>query len=55
MRQSNTFLQLAKGSLMSLELLQQVTKYPLEQIACGIRQLHAKPIILAIYCGEKLI
>jgi hypothetical protein len=34
---------------LPLELLQKVIKYPLEQIACGICELHATPIMLAIY------
>jgi hypothetical protein len=32
-----------------LGMLQKVIKYPLEPIACGIRELHALPIMLAIY------
>jgi hypothetical protein len=32
-----------------LGVLQKVIKYPLEQIACGICELHATPIMLAIY------
>ncbi len=34
---ANTFLQLAKGRWLPLELFQKVIKYPLEQIAWGIR------------------
>ena len=40
---------LQKGHWLPLELLQKVIKYPLEQIACGIRELHAMPILIAIY------
>jgi hypothetical protein len=32
-----------------LGMLQKVIKYPLEQIACGICELHATPIMLAMY------
>jgi hypothetical protein len=38
-----------------LELFQKVIKYPLEQIACGICELHATPIMLAIYRWKNLI
>ncbi len=46
---------LQKGHGLPVELLQKVIKYPLEQIACGIRELHATPIMLAIYRWENLI
>ncbi len=46
---------LQKGRWLPLELLQKVIKYPLEQIACGIRELHATPILIAIYRWEILI
>jgi hypothetical protein len=46
---------LQKGRWFLLELLQKVFKYPLEQIACGICELHATPIMLAIYRWENLI
>ncbi len=36
---------LPKGLLLPLESLQKVIKYPLEQIAGGIRELHAAPIL----------
>ena len=40
---------LQKGRWFPLELLQKVIKYPLEQIASGICELHATPIMFAIY------
>ncbi len=46
---------LQKDRWLPLELLQKVIKYPLEQIACGIRELHATPILIAIYRWEILI
>ncbi len=46
---------LLKGRWLPLELLLKVIKYPLEQIACGIRELHATPIMIAIYRWEILI
>ncbi len=46
---------LQKGSWLPLKLLQKVIKYPLEQIACGIRELHATPIMIAKYRWEILI
>jgi hypothetical protein len=52
---SNTFLQHAKGLLLPFEQLQKVKKHPLEQIACGIHELHASPTMLAIYNWENLI
>ena len=38
---------LQKGRWFFLELLRKVIKYPLEQIASGICELHAKPIMFA--------
>jgi hypothetical protein len=42
---------------MSLETIakgnQMTNGYPLEQIACGIRELHATPIIFAFYRWEN--
>jgi hypothetical protein len=32
---------------------QMTNRYPLEQIACRIRELHAMPIILALYRWEN--
>jgi hypothetical protein len=32
---------------------QMTNRYPLEQIACRIRELHAMPIILTLYRWEK--
>jgi hypothetical protein len=50
MQQSNSFLQLAKRLKIALgPILQIVIEYSLEQVACGIRELHAMPIMLAIY------
>jgi hypothetical protein len=46
---------LQKGRWLPLELLQKVIKYPSEQIACGIRELHATLILIAIYRWEILI
>jgi hypothetical protein len=46
---------LQKGLWLPLEQLQKVIKYPLEQIAGGICELHATPIMLAIYRLEDLI
>ncbi len=43
-----------KGVWLPFEPLQKVIKYPLEQMACGIRELHATPIMLAIYRWENL-
>jgi hypothetical protein len=40
---------------LPLEPLQKVIKYPLEQIAGGICELHATPIMLALYRCENLI
>jgi hypothetical protein len=40
---------LQKGIWLHLEQLQKVIKYPLEQMACGIRELHATRIMIAIY------
>ncbi len=37
-----------KGCWSLLDQLQNVSKYPLEQIACEICELHAKQITLAI-------
>jgi hypothetical protein len=42
-------------SLIAFRAVAKVIKYPLEQIACGICELHATPIMLAIYCWENLI
>ncbi len=46
---------LQKGLWLPVELLQKVIKYPLEAIACGICELHATPIMIAIYWWENLI
>ncbi len=46
---------LQKGVWVPLEQLQKVIKYPLEHIAGGICELHATPIMLAIYRWEDLI
>jgi hypothetical protein len=46
------FCTLRKGVWLPHEPLQKVIKYPLEQMACGIRELHATPIMLAIYRWE---
>jgi hypothetical protein len=43
------FCTLQKGVYLPLKQLQKVIKYPLDQMACGIRELHATPIMLAIY------
>jgi hypothetical protein len=40
---------LQKGRWLPLEHLQKVIKFPLEHIACGIRELHARPTMFAIY------
>jgi hypothetical protein len=46
---------LLKGLKQLLVLLQKEIGFPFKHFAHGIRELHAKPIILAIYCWEKLI
>jgi hypothetical protein len=38
-----------------LALLQKVIGHPFDHFACGIRELHATPIISAIYRWESLI
>ncbi len=52
MRYSNTFLQLAKGTVIGSRVIAKgagtVFKYPFEEIACGIRELHAKQILIDI-------
>jgi hypothetical protein len=40
---------LQKGVRLPFERLQKVIKYTLVQMACGIRELHATPTMLAIY------
>jgi hypothetical protein len=46
MQQSNIFLQLAKRLQIALgPILQIVIEYSLELFACGLRELHAVPII----------
>ncbi len=44
---------LQKGVWLLLEQLQKVIKHPSEQMACGIRELHATTIMLAIYRWEN--
>jgi hypothetical protein len=44
-----------KGLKKLLMLLQKVIGLPFKHFARGIRELHAKPIILAIYRWENLI
>jgi hypothetical protein len=46
---------LLKGLKQLLVLLQKVIGLPFKHFARGIRELHAKPIILAIYRRENLI
>jgi hypothetical protein len=46
---------LLKGLKQLLMLLQKVTGLPFKHFESGIRKLHAKPIILAIYRWENLI
>jgi hypothetical protein len=57
MQQPNRFHKLEKVSLIALgALLKMAIKYYLiEQILCGICELHAIPILLAIYTKENLI
>jgi hypothetical protein len=45
---------LLKGLKQLLVLLQKVIGLLFKHFASGIRELHAKPIILAIYCWENL-
>jgi hypothetical protein len=45
----------AKNSLRGTVLLQKVIGLLFKHFARGIRELHAKPIILAIYRWENLI
>ncbi len=39
---------------MPLELLQKVIKYPLEQIACGIRELHTMPFLIYNFATDPI-
>jgi hypothetical protein len=43
------FAKLLKGLRQLVVLLQKVISYPFDPFACGNRELHATPIMLAIY------
>jgi hypothetical protein len=46
---------LLKGLKLLLVLLQKVIGHPFDHFACGICELHATPIMSAIYRWENLI
>ena len=51
-----TLLQLAKGSLIAFRAIAKGYQTPFrDNIACGIRELHASPTMFAIYLWENLI
>jgi hypothetical protein len=45
---------LLKGLRQLVVLLQKVIGYPFDPFACGNRELHARPSMLAIYRWENL-